>query len=120
MERVSQDVQSLLVMGKTYQEISAELKQLYADMMRGLSARSVRRYVQEKSLELAVNRNLVEVVEESVQEVRRTLQLVCNSTIIRMTETDQPIILPLAYVLNNQALRANTYTLTCMLNLLLE
>ena len=49
MEGVSQDiVQSLLVMGKTYQEISVELKHVYPDIVRGLSARSVRRYVQEK------------------------------------------------------------------------
>ena len=48
MERVSQDVvQSLLVMGKTYQEISVELKQVYPDIVRGLSACSVRRYVKE-------------------------------------------------------------------------
>ena len=73
MEGVSQDVvQSLLVMGKTYQEISIELKQVYPDIVRGLSARSVRRYVKERNLKLAVDRNLVEAVEESVQEVRRT------------------------------------------------
>ena len=72
MERVSQDVQSLLVMGKTYQEISVELKQIHPDIVRGLSARSVRRYVKERNLKLAVDRNLVEAVEESVQEVKRT------------------------------------------------
>ena len=70
MEGVSQDVvQSLLVMGKTYQEISVELKELYPDIMRGLSSRSVRRYVQEKNLKVTVDRNLVEAVEKSVQEV---------------------------------------------------
>ena len=59
MEGVSQDVvQSLLVMGKTYQEISVELKQVYPDIVRGLSARSVRRYVKERNLKLAVDRNL--------------------------------------------------------------
>ena len=76
MERVSQDVQSLLVMGKIYQEISVELKQLYPDIVRGLSACSVRRYIQEKNLKLAVDRSLVVAVEESVVEVRCTMPLV--------------------------------------------
>ena len=54
MERVSQDVvQSLLVMGKIYQEISVELKQIHPDIVRGLSARSVRKYVKERNLKLA-------------------------------------------------------------------
>jgi hypothetical protein len=42
MERVSQDVQSVLVTGKTYEEISVELKQVYPDVVRGLSAQEIR------------------------------------------------------------------------------
>ena len=53
MELVSQDlVKSLLTMGKSYQEISTELI-VYPELKRGLSERSVRRYIKQHDLKRA-------------------------------------------------------------------
>ena len=64
--------------------------------MRGLSARSVRRYVKKKkkkkkkNLKLAVDRNLVEAVEEIVLEVRRTMTLITVLVMCTLRECPSP------------------------------
>ena len=70
MEEVSEDiVRSLLVLGKSNNEISEELQQLYPDKRRGLSARSVRRYISDLNLKAISKRDKEVAVEEAVQEV---------------------------------------------------
>ena len=56
-------------MGRTYDEISAELQQVYPHIARGLSARSVRRYVKENDLKQLVKDEVVQAVKDSVREV---------------------------------------------------
>ena len=69
MEEVSEDiVRSLLVLGKS-NEISEELQQLYPDKHRGLSARSVRRYISDHNLKVISKRDKEVAVEEAVREV---------------------------------------------------
>ena len=71
MELVSEDlVKSLLTMGKTYQEISTELTNFYPEIKRGLSERSVRRYVQQHNLKVLSEQDKEQAIKESVQEVR--------------------------------------------------
>ena len=71
MESVSRDVvKSLLAMGKTYRDISIELKAVYPEIQRGLSERSVRRYVERHDLRSACEQAKERAIEESVQEVR--------------------------------------------------
>lgn len=55
--------------GRTYQEILDELKQLYPSVMRGLSVRSVRRFVKEKQLKQQADIVLKDAVEDAVGEV---------------------------------------------------
>jgi hypothetical protein len=62
-------VKDLLLAGKTYKEISDELKQLYPGLARGLSVRSVRRFVKEKQLRQVANSMLKDALEEAVGEV---------------------------------------------------
>jgi uncharacterized protein with HEPN domain len=51
MDSVSIDiVRGLLVIGKTHEEISSELKHLYPHITRGPSARNMRRYVAQNGL----------------------------------------------------------------------
>ena len=70
MECVSPDVvRSLLLLGKTYSEISTELQQLHPHICRGLSARSVRRYVKDNNLKETCEKDREDVIEEGVQEV---------------------------------------------------
>ena len=70
MEAVSLDtVKDLLVAGRTYQEMSEELKQLYPGIPHGLSARSVRRFVKDNELKQYVADVVQDVVEEAVGEV---------------------------------------------------
>ena len=70
MERVSEDiVKSLLVLGKTYKEISDELQELYPNIHRGLSVRSVRRYICDHNLKDITDHDKKLAVEEAVQEV---------------------------------------------------
>ena len=70
MEEVSEDiVRSLLVLGKTYKEISDELLQLYPSIRRGLSVRSVRRYILKHNLKDITLQDKRLAVEESIQEV---------------------------------------------------
>ena len=70
MDSVSIDiVKGLLSVGKSYDEISVELQQVYPNITRGLSARSVRRYVKEKGLKEIVKHEVIEAVKDSVSEV---------------------------------------------------
>ena len=62
-------VQGLLMAGRTYQEISDELKQLYPSVIRGFSVRSVRRFVKEKQLKQQADHGIMDAVEEAVGEV---------------------------------------------------
>ena len=58
-------VEEFLLAGKTYNEISCELKQLYHHITRGFSERSIRRYVKENNLKEAVKGDMYEAVKES-------------------------------------------------------
>ena len=70
MESVSLEVvRSLLLQGKTYREISLELQELYPHISRGLSPRSIRRYVKANSLLELANQDVLEAVDASVNEV---------------------------------------------------
>ena len=70
MELVSQDlVKSLLTMGKSYLEISIELINVYPEIKRGLSERSVRRYVKQHDLKSLCEQDKEQAIQESVQEV---------------------------------------------------
>ena len=70
MDSVSIDiVRGLLVIGKTYEEISSELKDLYPHITRGLSTRSVRRYVAQNRLKDLAKKDKIEVVEQCIGEV---------------------------------------------------
>ena len=70
IELVSVDlVKNLLVLGKTYEEISIELQSLYPEIKRGLAERSVRRYVRQHDLKRESEEAKVRAIEESVQQV---------------------------------------------------
>jgi hypothetical protein len=73
MEAVSVDVQGLLAAGKTYQELSDELKQMYPGIPRGLSVRSVRRFVKDNNLKGYADSVLKDAVEEAIGEVSSVL-----------------------------------------------
>ena len=74
MEFVSQDlISSLLTMGKTYQDISTELKNVYPDVKRGLSEQSVRRYVWEHDLK--------SLCEQAIQECSSGMNSSCCHTL---------------------------------------
>ena len=62
-------VRSLLLGGTTYSAISAELKSRYPNVTRGLSERSIRRYVKDNGLKELVHQDVLEVVGESINEV---------------------------------------------------
>ena len=65
MELVSQDlVKSLLTMGKTYQEISTELTNVYPEIKRGLSELSVRRYVRQHNLKRLCEQDKEQAIQE--------------------------------------------------------
>ena len=73
MESVSVDaVKGLLATGKTYQEISDELKQMYCGIPRGLS---VRRFVKDNNLKQYADGVLENAVEEAVSEVSSVLNM---------------------------------------------
>jgi hypothetical protein len=70
MQQVSEDiVRSLLLLGSSCTEISTELQRLYLHISRGLSARSVRRYIKDHKLREALDQHKEDIIEESVQEV---------------------------------------------------
>ena len=60
----------MLYAGYTYKCISEELQRLYPAVTRGLSDRSVRRYVTDRNLRAVSKRNKKEVLEKAVREVR--------------------------------------------------
>lgn len=62
-------VKGLLLVGNSYKAIAAELKILYPHISRGLSERSIRRYVRENDLREQVDQCVQKAVEESVNEV---------------------------------------------------
>ena len=62
-------VQSLLVVGNSYKEMETELKVHYPHISRGLSERSIRRYVKENGLRVKAYQEVQKAVEESVNEV---------------------------------------------------
>ena len=68
MEQVSEDIVSLLL-GSTCSNISTELQWLYLHISRGLSARSVQRYIKDHNLREAFDKYKEDIIEESVQEV---------------------------------------------------
>ena len=89
MESVSVDVvKGLLATGKTYQEISDELKQMYRGIPRGLSVRSVRRFVKDNNLKQYADGVLENAVEEGVSEVSSVLNtlplLFCLSSLFSL------------------------------------
>ena len=63
------NVMDMLCSGKTYDQISHELKLLHPDIQRGLSARSIRRYVKENKLKDQVDQVGKDEVASSVNEV---------------------------------------------------
>jgi len=70
MEQVPPElVQRWLSSGKTYQQISVEIKHLYPSVVCGLSSRSVRCYVAQLDLKSAARHDLDEIVQEAVAEV---------------------------------------------------
>ena len=71
MESMSVDIVKGLATRKTYQEISDELQQLYPGIPRGLSVRSVRRFVKDNNLKQYADSVLKDAVEEAVSEVSR-------------------------------------------------
>ena len=71
MEQVPRELlQGLVASGRTYQQIAAELKRLYPNTIRGLSSRSVRRYVAQLDIKSAVARDVHQAVREAIDEVR--------------------------------------------------
>ena len=62
-------VRSLLLRGKSYSEISDELQQLNPQITRGLSTRSVRRFVKSNDLRELYKQDMKCVIDESVREV---------------------------------------------------
>ena len=77
MESVSPEViTSLLASGQTYKGVSQELKVLYPQIQRGLSERSVRRYVKDNNLKAEAEQGVMETVKESVTEVSHSYHII--------------------------------------------
>ena len=73
MESIPIDtVRDLLASRKTYAQISNELKRQYPQVGRGLSARSIRRYVKENGIKVEINKMVEETVQAAVAEVSYT------------------------------------------------
>ena len=69
MESIPIDtVRDLLASRKTYAQISNELKRQH-QVGRGLSARSIRRYVKENGIKVEINKMIEETVQAAVAEV---------------------------------------------------
>lgn len=75
-------VRSLLLTSKTYSEISTELQQMYPHIIRGLSTRSLRRYVKEKGLKEICERERNHTIEGSINEVSNSVKQSSTSTLI--------------------------------------
>lgn len=70
MESIPVDtVRDLLTSRKTYAQISNELKRQYPQVGRGLSARSICRYVKENGIKVEINKMVKETVQAAVAEV---------------------------------------------------
>ena len=63
-------VQELLDRGNTYSQISDELKRRFPSSFRGLSERSVRRFVTQNCMRAISKRNKEEALERAISEVR--------------------------------------------------
>lgn len=66
-----EEVQELLLKGLTYKDISIELKRNHPHINRGLSERSVRRFIKSNDLRETVKCEVREVVRQSIAEVSR-------------------------------------------------
>ena len=62
-------VKGLISAGYSYKSISQQLKELYPHIPRGLSKRSVRRFVKDNNLRASADLDVLQAVEESVSEV---------------------------------------------------
>ena len=60
-------VTSLLASGRSYKDISQELKALYPQIQCGLSERSVRKYVKDNNLRAQAEQDILETVQESIE-----------------------------------------------------
>ena len=70
MEHVDRNlVEYLRCQGKTYTQISEQLKTIYPAISTGLSSRSVRRYCYVHSIDKLTEDQVDEVVREAVNEV---------------------------------------------------
>ena len=63
-------VSDLLASGKSYAQISDELRQQHPEIRRGLSARNIRRYVKENGIKAKIDRQTEETLQAAVSEVR--------------------------------------------------
>ena len=88
MESVCPEVvTSLLASGRSYKDISQELKALYPLIQHGLSERSIRRYIMDHNLRAQVEGYVLETVRESGIEVK--LQPMVAQFQIKHTTIDQ-------------------------------
>ena len=62
-------VQRMMDGGLNYKQISVELRGLYPSVSRGLSERSVRRYVQKNNMRAVSKHHKLEAVQKAVSEV---------------------------------------------------
>ena len=65
-----QIIQEMLDSGSTYAQISFELKRRNGQNSRGLSKRSVRRFVEQNDLRITIRTNREQAVEDAIREVR--------------------------------------------------
>ena len=73
-------VRDLLASGKSYTQISDELRQQHPEIRRGLSARNIRRYVKENGIKAKIDRQTEEILQAAVSEVR--LHACTNHTVV--------------------------------------
>ena len=63
-------MQDLLYRGFTYAQIADELRRRYPSITRGLSERSIRRFVTASRMRQTVKQHKEEVLAEAIEEVR--------------------------------------------------
>ena len=63
-------IQEMLDCGNTYSQISSELKRRNTQNTRGLSERSVRRFVQQNRMRATSRANKEQALEDAIREVR--------------------------------------------------
>ena len=66
-------VQRMMDGGLNYKQISVELRGLYPGITRGLSERSVRRYVHLNNMRAVSKQNKLEAVHQAVAEVSKEI-----------------------------------------------